>query len=46
VQPLDSLDGELVPRANAVTYGLPGGVWTTDARRAHDAAHRMQAGPV
>jgi aldehyde dehydrogenase (NAD+) len=37
---------EAVQVANDTRYGLGAGVWTTDVRRAHRVAHRLQAGTV
>jgi acyl-CoA reductase-like NAD-dependent aldehyde dehydrogenase len=44
-QPFDSLE-ELASRANATSYGLAAGVWTTDVRKAHKLAAMLQAGTV
>jgi aldehyde dehydrogenase (NAD+) len=45
VLPFDDLD-EVVRRANATSYGLASGVWTTDIRKATQVAHRLEAGIV
>lgn len=45
VQPFDSID-EVVRRANGTRYGLTGGVWTTDVRKAHAVSQRLQTGLV
>ena len=45
VLPFDDLD-EVVRRANATSYGLASGVWTTDIRKATQVAHRLEAGVV
>ena len=37
---------ELIAKANGVRYGLAGGVWTQDIRRAHRVARRIKAGTV
>jgi len=37
---------EVVQRANATTYGLAAGVWTTDVARAHRVAHALESGVV
>ncbi|NPV55091.1 MAG: aldehyde dehydrogenase family protein [Anaerolineae bacterium] len=37
---------ELVQRANATTYGLAAGLWTTNAARVHRVAHQIKAGVV
>ncbi|RFS84193.1 aldehyde dehydrogenase [Actinomadura spongiicola] len=39
-------EDDAVARANAVAYGLAGGVWTTDLARAHRIARRLQTGMV
>ncbi len=39
-------EGEVVARANATPFGLSGGVFTTDIRRAHRVANALQAGIV
>ncbi len=39
-------DEEVVELANASAYGLAAGVWTSDVRRAHTIARRLQAGTV
>jgi phenylacetaldehyde dehydrogenase len=44
-QPFDSLE-ELASRANATSFGLAAGVWTTDVRKAHKLAAMLQAGTV
>jgi acyl-CoA reductase-like NAD-dependent aldehyde dehydrogenase len=43
--PFDS-DDEAVELANSTRYGLAGGIWTRDVRRAHAVARRLQAGTV
>ncbi|MCV7103525.1 aldehyde dehydrogenase family protein [Mycobacterium palustre] len=45
VQPFDSME-EVIRRANDSRYGLTGGVWTSDVRKAHAVAQRLQAGLV
>jgi (Z)-2-((N-methylformamido)methylene)-5-hydroxybutyrolactone dehydrogenase len=37
---------EAVALANAVPYGLAGGIWTNDIRRAHRLSHVLQVGTV
>ncbi|MGE0230546.1 MAG: aldehyde dehydrogenase family protein [Flavobacteriaceae bacterium] len=37
---------EVVERANATTYGLGSGVWTTNLSTAHKVSQRLQAGSV
>ncbi|MFN8162560.1 MAG: aldehyde dehydrogenase family protein [Solirubrobacterales bacterium] len=44
-QPFDSLE-DLAARANASSYGLAAGVWTTDVRKAHKFAAMLEAGTV
>jgi phenylacetaldehyde dehydrogenase len=44
-QPFDSED-EVVRRANASTYGLTSGVFTSNASRAHRMARELRAGTV
>jgi acyl-CoA reductase-like NAD-dependent aldehyde dehydrogenase len=44
-QPFESID-EVARRANATSYGLAAGVWTTDVRKAHKLAGLLQAGSV
>jgi (Z)-2-((N-methylformamido)methylene)-5-hydroxybutyrolactone dehydrogenase len=39
-------EDEAVRLANASSYGLAAGLWTSDVRRAHRVAHRLQAGTV
>jgi aminobutyraldehyde dehydrogenase len=39
-------EDEAVNRANATPYGLAASVWTSDARRSHDIAARLDAGTV
>lgn len=41
----DEID-EVVSRANSLPYGLAGGVWTQDIRKAHAVAHRLRTGTV
>ncbi|MBK9123518.1 MAG: aldehyde dehydrogenase family protein [Chloroflexi bacterium] len=43
--PFDDPD-EVLARANASEYGLAAGLWTTDLRKAHHFAARLQAGTV
>jgi len=43
--PFDDVE-EVVRRANATEFGLASGVWTTDVRKAHKVARRMQSGSV
>lgn len=45
VQAFDSVD-ELLPRLNSAHYGLTAGVWTSDLRKAHTVAQRLQSGFV
>jgi acyl-CoA reductase-like NAD-dependent aldehyde dehydrogenase len=44
-QAFDSLE-ELARRANATSYGLAAGVWTTDVRKAHKFAALLEAGTI
>ena len=37
---------EVISRANATPYGLAAAVWTQDLTKAHQIAHRLQAGTV
>jgi aldehyde dehydrogenase (NAD+) len=37
---------ELIRRANAATFGLGSGVWTTNVSRAHQVAKALRAGSV
>jgi aminobutyraldehyde dehydrogenase len=39
-------EDEAISRANEVPFGLSASVWTSDARRSHDAAARIDAGTV
>ncbi|WP_236792070.1 aldehyde dehydrogenase [Amycolatopsis sp. GM8] len=39
-------EDDLIARANASEYGLAGGVWTSDLRRAHRIAGRLDTGTV
>jgi aldehyde dehydrogenase (NAD+) len=39
-------DEEVLALANSTRFGLAAGVWTTDLRRAHTMARRLQAGTV
>jgi aminobutyraldehyde dehydrogenase len=39
-------DEEAIRRANELPYGLSASVWTSDARRSHDLASRLDAGTV
>ncbi len=39
-------EDELIAKANGVRYGLAGGVWTQDIKRAHRVARRIKAGTV
>jgi aminobutyraldehyde dehydrogenase len=39
-------EDEAIRRANEVPFGLSASVWTSDARRSHDAAARIDAGTV
>ncbi|WP_206061274.1 aldehyde dehydrogenase family protein [Nonomuraea basaltis] len=41
-----SAEDEAVLRANNVPLGLSASVWTSDARRSHDVAARLDAGTV
>lgn len=43
--PFDDAD-EILVRANDTPYGLAAGLWTTDLRKAHYFASRLQAGTV
>ena len=45
ILPFDSFD-EVTRRANATSFGLAGGVWTTNLARAHRVAEVLQAGTV
>jgi len=45
VIPFDD-EEEAIALANASDFGLAGGVWTRDVKRAHRVAHRIQAGVV
>jgi (Z)-2-((N-methylformamido)methylene)-5-hydroxybutyrolactone dehydrogenase len=37
---------QAIALANATRFGLAGGVWTRDVRRAHRVAHRLRAGTI
>ena len=37
---------DLIQRANATTFGLGSGVWTTDVSKAHQVAKALRAGSV
>jgi acyl-CoA reductase-like NAD-dependent aldehyde dehydrogenase len=37
---------DVIRRANATTYGLGASVWSSDIKRAHDVASRIEAGTV
>lgn len=37
---------DIIRRANDTEYGLAAGVWTTDVRKAHRTAHKIEAGTV
>jgi acyl-CoA reductase-like NAD-dependent aldehyde dehydrogenase len=37
---------DVIRRANATTYGLGASVWSSDTKRAHDVASRIEAGTV
>lgn len=39
-------EDELVEKANGVKYGLAGGIWTRDIKRAHRMARRLKAGTI
>ena len=39
-------EDEVVRRANSSDFGLAAGLWTSDVKRAHRVAHRLQAGTV
>jgi aminobutyraldehyde dehydrogenase len=41
-----SAEDEAILRANSVPLGLSASVWTSDARRSHDVAARLDAGTV
>ena len=43
--PFDDID-DLVQKANDSHYGLAAGVWTQDLKKAHQIAHKLQAGTV
>lgn len=45
ITPFDD-EEEAIKLANGVRYGLAGYLWTNDLRRAHNFAHRVQAGMV
>jgi aldehyde dehydrogenase (NAD+) len=45
VLPFDDI-AEVVRRANATTYGLGGGVWTSRLNQAHRVAHALRTGVV
>lgn len=46
--PFDDEDDltDIINRANDTEYGLAAGIWTTDLRKAHRVAHRIEAGTV
>jgi acyl-CoA reductase-like NAD-dependent aldehyde dehydrogenase len=37
---------DAVRKANAIDYGLAAGIWTTNVKKAHAVARRIQAGTV
>lgn len=37
---------DIIRKANDTEYGLAAGIWTTDIRKAHRVAHRLEAGTV
>ncbi len=39
-------EDQLVEMANRSLYGLAAGIWTSDVKRAHRVAHRLEAGTV
>lgn len=43
--PFDDID-DLIQKANDSNYGLAAGVWTQDLKKAHQIAHKLQAGTV
>lgn len=45
VMPFENID-ELIKRANSTVYGLVGGVWTKDIKRAFQVANALKAGTV
>jgi aldehyde dehydrogenase (NAD+) len=45
VMPFDNID-DVLSRANDTEFGLSGGVWTTDLRKAHRVAGALKAGTV
>jgi aldehyde dehydrogenase (NAD+) len=45
VMPFDSVD-EVAARSNATSYGLAGGVWTSDVSKAHRLAQELRTGTV
>ena len=36
----------MIRRANATTYGLGASVWSSDTKRAHEVAQKIEAGTV